>query len=189
MVYYWAMNTKGQEMENLTNLAGATPKQQDFIADLLAKREYTLGNVVINSPKEASELINALLQAPYKTVTADSEALASLPNGMYAVPFLEAQKLALDENVSTEYIFIAVKTYKGTKYLRRLHGSVGDFTRTKMSKQDTKELSKMLNLDPYKYTKLFGELYSCCGKCGAPLTDDKSRQLMLGPVCRKEFGF
>jgi hypothetical protein len=179
-------------MDNLTNLAGATLKQQSFIADLLAQREYTLGDVTINSPKEASALITLLLAAPKKEVVKAgnpiSEALSSLPCSNYAIPTSELSMSLLDEVINSDHLFLSVREYKGHKYLRRLHGSVGSFTRTKLSTEDSMQIIKILSSDPYRFTKVFGEHYKCCGKCGADLTDDKSRELMLGPVCRKEFG-
>jgi hypothetical protein len=50
-----------------------------------------------------------------------------------------------------------------------------------------KAIVETIEYDPYKYARLFGEHYTCCGSCGAPLTDNKSRELMLGPECRKKF--
>jgi len=76
-----------------------------------------------------------------------------------------------------------------TLYMRRLTGSVGAFNRYKLTKNDTLALVELIARDAYKYTKLFGEHYSCCGKCGAELTDPISRQYQLGPDCRKAFGF
>lgn len=179
-------------MDNLTTLAGATEKQQSFIIDLLAKREYTLGDFVINSPKDASDLIAELLKAPYKKGVKSSdpnyEALSKLPKSNYAIPVAELEMDFLDENISSEYLFIAVNEFKGTAYVRRLLGSVGTFTRSKMSKRDNAQIVQILSADPYKYAKIFGTIYSRCAKCNAELTDDKSRELMLGPVCRKEFG-
>jgi hypothetical protein len=46
----------------------------------------------------------------------------------------------------------------------------------------------IISQDPYKYAKIFGQHYSCCGSCGAELTDPVSRELQLGPECRKKFG-
>jgi hypothetical protein len=179
-------------MDNIMDsLNNATPKQQAFIIDLLKKREYAGGDI-ITSPKDASNLISKLLNAPYKKVVKEndavSEALLDLPVANYAIPMQTMELDFLEESVNSDHLFVSVREYKGHKYLRRLHGSVGSFTRTKMSKEDTKQIVEILAQDPYHFTKVFGEHYKCCGKCGADLTDDKSRELMLGPVCRKAFG-
>ncbi len=178
----------------IAQLAGATEKQQNFILDLIAQREYVFDeSFVIDSPKEASELIGELLKAPFKTgVKKNSpsyEALSKLPKSNYAIPVSEVELDFLSENINTEYLFVVVSEFKGTVYLRRLHGSVGSFTRSKMSKQDNEAIVRVLSADPYKYAKIFGTVYSRCAKCGAELTDDTSRSLMLGPVCRVSFGF
>jgi hypothetical protein len=73
-------------------------------------------------------------------------------------------------------------------YMRRLTGSVGGFTRWKVANDDAVTLVNIIAQDPYKYTKIFGQHYSCCGSCGAELTDPISRELQLGPECRKKFG-
>ena len=72
-------------------------------------------------------------------------------------------------------------------YIKKLYGSVGAFTRVRPAVEDALVFTRIIKADPYKYTKLFAEHYQCCGKCGAELTDPKSRELMLGPECRKAF--
>lgn len=177
-------------MNIMDSLNNATPKQQAFIIDLLKKREYA-GNDIITSPKDASVLIDKLLNSPFKKVVKEndalSEALSALPVANYAIPMATMQLDFLEENVNSDHLFVSVREFKGRKYLRRLHGSVGSFTRTKMSKEDSLQIVQIITQDPYHFTKVFGEHYKCCGKCGADLTDDKSRELMLGPVCRKAF--
>jgi hypothetical protein len=76
----------------------------------------------------------------------------------------------------------------GNLYMRRLHGSLGGFTRVRMANSDAITVVETIARNPYKYARIFGEIYSCCGSCGAELTDPKSRELQLGPECRKKFG-
>jgi hypothetical protein len=184
-------------MDNLTNLAGATHNQQEFITSLLRKRDYTLGDVVINTPQEASALIKELLAAPllpravYTPPVRDEElfeALSSVQKSFYALPTSELFLDVMDEKISGDLLFVQVREYEKTLYLRRLHGSVGGFTRTKMSRKDSLIILRKIAEDSYKYSRAFGEHYQCCGKCGAELTDAQSRKLMLGPTCRKVFG-
>jgi hypothetical protein len=184
-------------MENLTNLAGATQRQQEFIADLLAKRVYTLGDIVIDSPKAASALIDALLKAPMKPRgevrgARDQElyeALCKVQKSKYAVPTAELIMDFFDEKVDNDLLFVEVREYEGTRYIRRLHGAPGSFNRSKLSRSDSLAVLAQITQDTYKYARLFGEHYQCCGKCGAELTDAKSRKLQLGPDCRKAWGF
>lgn len=179
-------------------LAGATPRQRDFIIDLLAARDYVLGtHEIVTSAKEASNLISKLLAAPKKPVQKVEkkrdeelfEALCAVQKSKYAIPVSELVLDFFDEKIENDLLFVEVREYQGTLYIRRLHGSVGDFTRSKLSRRDSLVILGHIARDTYKYAKLFGEHYSCCGKCGAPLTDEVSRRLQLGPDCRKAFGF
>lgn len=174
-------------------LAGATERQRNFILDLLATREYG-EDVIVNSSSEASKLIDKLLRAPKKrgATPRDSElftALSAVQKSRYAIPVSELFTDMMDEEIAGDLLFLQVSEYCGTLYLRRLHGSIGGFTRTKMSRNDSLTVLRIIATDTYKYARLFGEHYSCCGKCGAELTDERSRALLLGPDCRKEFGY
>jgi hypothetical protein len=180
-------------MELLERLAGATPKQQEFIADLLASRQYELGDTLIDSPRAASNLISELMMAPYKAIQGTDtelfEALSSVQKSKYAIPTSELILDFYTERIDSELLFIEVKEHRSRLQIRRLHGAVGDFTRTRMTRQDSLSILRHIAQDTYKYTKLFGEHFVCCGKCSAPLTDDTSRRIQLGPDCRKAFGF
>lgn len=180
-------------MEIKERIAGATERQQSFILDLLETREYDNLEFIINSPKEASNLIDALLKAPKKAKahkdTELFEALSAVQKSKYAIPVSELILDFFDEKIDNDLLFIEVREYNGTLYLRRLHGSVGSFVRTKLSRKDTLVILRHIAQDTYKYAKLFGMHYSCCGKCGADLTDETSRRYQLGPDCRKAWGF
>lgn len=182
-------------MDIETALAGATPRQRDFIATLLAERDYTLGETRVDSPKEASALIDKILRAPkrigaVRVVDKElAEALSAVQKSKYAIPTSELILDVFDENVTGDLLFVEVREYSNTLYIRRLHGSVGDFTRSRLSRRDSLAILSHIAQDSYKYAKLFGSHFRCCGKCGAPLTDERSRQLQLGPDCRKAFGF
>lgn len=182
-------------MEIIDNLEGATPRQRDFINDLLARRDYVLGVEQIKSPQEASELISKLLKAPKKAtpvIKRDEElfeALSAVQKSKYAIPTAELILDFFDEKIENDLLFVEVREYEKTLYIRRLHGAVGGFTRTKLSRRDSLVILQHLAKNTYEYARLFGEHYSCCGKCGADLTDEKSRRLQLGPECRKAFGF
>jgi hypothetical protein len=85
-------------------------------------------------------------------------------------------------------LFLEIREYMGNLYMRRLTGAVGGFTRHKVPSKDSVAIMNIIAQDPYKYAKIFGQHYSCCGSCGAELTDPVSRDLQLGPECRKKFG-
>jgi hypothetical protein len=115
-------------------------------------------------------------------------ALSKLPKSKYAIPTSELMGDFMVQPVDNDYVFVETREFKKTAYLRRLVGSYGGFTRIKPAPEDTLMFVRVLLEDPYKYAKLFAVHYSCCAKCGAELTDEVSRELGLGPICRKAFG-
>lgn len=184
----------------------ATAKQIWFIENLIEKKnvgetmlaKQTLAKIADNKleKQEASKLIDELISmTPLKSSTSAPSAasvmqnlLAEVPKAKYAIPMDEID-LAIEEKVNGDILFVEVREYMNTLYMRRLHGSPGYFNRTKLSTNDIKLVIELVKKNPLKYTQLFGEVHKCCGKCGADLTDQLSRELKLGPRCRKEFGF
>jgi hypothetical protein len=184
----------------------ATPKQIQFITDLIEKKNLgdtakaitVLTKIAANKleKQEASKLIDELIAAPVRVTSTPPATMAGklqnllgeVPKAKYAVPMDEID-LGIDENVNGDILFIEVREYMNVLYMRRLHGAPGNFNRSKLSFKDTELLINLVKKNPLKYTQLFGEVHKCCGKCGADLTDQLSRELKLGPRCRKEFGF
>lgn len=115
-------------------------------------------------------------------------ALSKLPKSRYAIPTSELMKDFMVQPVDNDLVFVEVREFKKTAYMRRLLGSVGGFSRLKPAPEDALMFVRILLEDPYKYAKLFATHYSVCAKCAAELTDEKSRELGLGPICRKAFG-
>jgi len=195
----------------------ATEKQLKFLDDLLKDREIpeTLRADFISeratiTKKRASNFISAFLAFPKVVVqpTLPSPdfaelvktqkpnlygellgALQEIPKSKYAVPVSELMTDLLTDAVHGDLVFIEVKEYMKKTYMKKLFGSVGAFTRVRPAIEDALVFARIIAKDPYKYAKIFGEHYQCCGKCGAELTDPKSRELMLGPECRKAFGY
>ena len=180
----------------------ASEKQVAFIDSLLTDRE--LDAIQVSSfrsmlptltKKQASGMIDLLLRLPQKATKvpgADKsllqEALSSAPKSKYAIPASELDISLEGTPLTGDLLFIEVKEYMGNLYMRRLTGSVGGFTRHRVPSQDSITIMNVISQDPYKYAKIFGQHYSCCGSCGAELTDPVSRDLQLGPECRKKFG-
>jgi hypothetical protein len=145
--------------------------------------------------KQASGMIDILLRQPKRVEKVPGakksllqEALSKAPKSKYAVPVSELDISLEDTPLTGDLLFIEVKEYMNNLYMRRLTGSVGGFTRHKVPSQDSIVIMDIIAKDPYKYAKIFGQHYSCCGSCGAELTDPVSRDLQLGPECRKKFG-
>jgi len=185
------------------NANAASDKQISFINDLLATRELEpvaaegfRVAVATMDKKAASRLITVLLALPKKEAKVDpaagksqlQEALSKAPKSKYAIPNDELDISLVDTKLTGDHIFVEIREYMGNLYMRRLHGSVGAFTRSHVSNKDAVTIVNHIANDPYKYTRIFGVLYSCCGSCGAELTDPISRELQLGPECRKKFG-
>ena len=180
----------------------ASEKQVAFINTLLDERDLDAIQVssfrsmlLTMTKKQASATIDLLLRTPKRVEkvpgagkSALQEALSKAPKSKYAVPASELDISLEDTPLTGDLLFIEVKEYMGNLYMRRLTGSVGGFTRHKVAPKDSITIMNIISQDPYKYAKIFGQHYSCCGSCGAELTDPVSRDLQLGPECRKKFG-
>lgn len=179
----------------------ATEKQIAFVADLVNSREYDESErdrvlQLIESgsltKKEASAVIDLLVEAPRKKEAAHSSPLqtllASVPKSKYAVPVDDLLVTEHEDDFNGDLVFLELKEFMGTLYVRRLVGAPGRFNRMRMTAAQVTTLMTIVKSDPYKYAKMFGDYYACCGSCGAELTDQRSRELMLGPECRKKFG-
>jgi hypothetical protein len=176
----------------------ASTAQLTFITNLLTQRVVPQGvreNIwelmEIMTSKDASETIDKLkampFPAPAETYTDIQTLIKTLPNANYALP-VKGLGLTKTGTANNDLIFVAVKTYKGVTYLRRLHGSVGSFVRKRIDPADSLIIVKAIAENPLAAVQAFGKAYSRCGKCGAELTDEDSRAHNLGPVCRKAFG-
>jgi hypothetical protein len=184
----------------MPTLIGPSEKQVDFILTLLKERDVnettankTREGLPAMNKREASDLISLLLKLPkrpseYRVNIAHTH-LSTIQKSKYAVPVDHIKHLDFDFEVHGDLLFLEVREYMGTLYMRRLTGSLGGFTRHKLSVRDVIDLVKVISSNEYLYVKTFGEHYSCCGSCGAELTDPISRTLQLGPECRKKFGF
>ena len=191
--------------ETAPTLFGPSEKQIAFIEALLEERDVDdivatsiRGTLPAMDKKKASFTIDMLVKLPKRehripspggAKTQLQEALSKAPKSKYAVPTSELDIALIDTPLNGDLLFIEIREYMGNLHMRRLTGSVGGFTRWKVSNQDSVALAGIIAQDPYRYAKIFGQHYSCCGSCGAELTDPKSRELQLGPECRKKFGF
>lgn len=180
-----------------TTLFGPSEKQVAFIKNLLADREIDedvaqqhLANLPTMERKTASNLIDALLKLPKNHTRGGGvlqSYLSALPKSRYAVHVDEFELADLDVNLHGNLAFFEIREYMGHLYMRQLVGSVGSFNRVKLSNNDVIKISKVIARGPRHWAILFGIEYSCCGSCGAELTDPVSRELQLGPECRKKF--
>lgn len=189
----------------------ATEKQLKFIEDLLVqkavpeaiKMQY-LENKETMTKKIASSFITIFLGLPNAEIKADAPAdnlnekqklylelkqeIEAMPTAKYAIPAGEVMMDLLEKPIANDMVFVEIRKYQGKTYIKQLHGAPGSFMRSMMPMADALVFARIIQRDPYNYTKLFADHYQCCGRCGAELTDEVSRQLRLGPDCRKAFG-
>lgn len=182
----------------------ATERQVAFINSLASERVVPEGlaetlkrGVQFLTRAGASQAIETLLAQPRATRVAFEESperkearelLAGLPKSKYAIPAFHLVGALTDYRLDGELLFVEIREYRGVRYLRRLTGSVGDFTRSRLSVRDALAVLRVLEGGARTYIQKFGEHFVCCGKCGAPLTDDKSRARFLGPDCARQLG-
>jgi hypothetical protein len=185
-----------------STLIPATERQISYLTDLMNTRQMdearradllTSIDAGILDKERASQEISAALALPRLRKglepTSLELVLSRIPKSRYAVPVEEIELTDADKEFRGDLMFLEVRQYMGTLYMRQLIGSVGGFTRAKLSTATVKALVAIIERDPYKYAKIFGVHHSCCGSCGAELTDQKSRELQLGPECRKKFSY
>lgn len=186
----------------------ATAPQISFLRDLLAKREVdTLSRTTLEAKLgtatltkvEASNAITTLKASPFAKKAPVFEAddprkavlavLETIPHGSFAIPTEEVNMALTHTNVQgNDLLFIAVSEFRGTLYMRRLHGAPGGFTRSRVSISDALTIARVIASDPTRYGKIFADHYSICARCHAELTDETSRDLGYGPTCRKAYG-
>ena len=180
----------------------ASDKQISYIKSLADQRQMTgvltaAVSITLDAhtagrltSRQASDVIDSLLNLPWKpkpaavtfaAAPAAASPLEGIPNSKYAVPVMHA------ETMKPVLRFFEVRVYKGHKYLRELHGAPGDFNRSKVAGGLYAAVITAIKQSPAAAAKRFADEYSCCARCLSPLTDAKSRELGLGPNCRKAF--
>lgn len=196
----------------MNNEPYATERQLSYLDDLVEKRAVPMNMVddykakrPVLRKKQASTLIDVMLKFPIRKtdvrnmpaeqMSERQKLLAELLNEMetfpqakYAIPAEELMVDLLKKPIKNDYIFCELKEYRGKLHFRQLHGAPGSFSRSTFPVEDSLVFTRIIKQDPYKYTRIFADIYQCCGKCGAELTDETSRALRLGPICRKGFG-
>jgi len=164
--------------------------------EVASAADIIISNAFKLTSTQASTMIDTLVKLPYKPKAAApgvaagavATALAKLPNASYALRFEGiAEFIPSVPTNGNDTLFIEVKTYKGRTYMRRLSGAPGAFNRTRLRDIDVVAIASFIEQDAVAAAKLFSDLYSVCAKCHAELTDEVSRRLGLGPICRKGF--
>jgi len=189
----------------------ASERQLDYIDDIIKMRDVPQGLINLYTIKKAeggiskdiaSSFISAFLKAPLlstaRTAANFSERdekmkelmnfVADMPEAKYAIPAEELMMDMLKRPIKNNLVFCELKKYRGRLHFRQLHGAPGHFSRSFFPVEDALVFAKIVKRDPYRYTRIFADHYQCCGRCGAELTDEISRETRLGPTCRGYFG-
>ena len=174
----------------------ATVKQTSFIKTLVAERDVTgskfenaAGNdelltyvLSILTPKQASDAITELLALP-KRATAPRQALWS---------DIKTEQAELEAGIYTDGTLIF-------KVYRAVHGSQKMCAKQLVCEMDEegaffeyRGLAARFVTDAFHRmtldeAKAFGAIYGVCCNCGRTLTDEKSIEAGIGPVCSKRF--
>lgn len=192
---------------NASTQVDATPKQISFIEALLEKRDHTghltaevqviANRVVINKDRDtetklfvgkrdASKVIDALLACkplPGGTTNSDAIAaknalLAKLPLSMYALP---------RANDPETWDFFEVVERKSGRYLNQLLGSPSDWNRKYLPLALQSAAARAILSDPKSAAVAYAQRHGRCAVCNAHLSDPKSIEQSMGPVCAKRF--
>jgi len=189
----------------------ATPKQLQFIDTLVAERDvpeqtkntiYEIARRADASPGRGgpvSVVITQLMGMPKRQRAAAPAGAArrpsfsarlkdAVPEARYIIERCEMPIAHHGLFAGNDDIYIEVREFKGSRYLRQLHGAPGDFNRSKPSAADQGAIvDALIAVGPLVATQRYSTRHRVCSCCAAPLTDDLSVQLGLGPVCRQRF--
>lgn len=165
-----------------------TENQINFINSLLSRRECPLlftDQYVRRFPRTAASwVIEALLAAPLKdgkrpSPGHDKQAdLPDIPAGRYAVTGADGTVKFYKVDRPTEgrwagYVFVKVQ-------------AGDDYHRVPAQRAILKQIAEQgIQECMLRYGRELGH----CGHCGRTLTNDESRELGIGPVCREKMGF
>lgn len=178
--------------------APATDSQISYLTTLLKQRVIPEGyaDLIVHVENrsigklEASLFIDKLRDAKWKPreVAPAQGMYTEVPVARYALSFEElGNHIPNLPSHGNDYLFFRISEHRGRRRIVRLHGAVGSFTSSYISRKDGQSLVNMIKDNPAEYSRKFGELFTCCGACLAPLTDVESRRIGFGPTCRGRF--
>lgn len=145
----------------------ATERQVEYVTDLLSKREHTLdadAELADLTFMGASRLIELLKAAPKAS---RAFPLGIIP-GHYVVPDPEQLGHMLFRKIDT----------KGLAWI--IAGG------NQHPCPPTDKALPLIAQDPMFAAAHYGQIIGRCGRCHTRLTDDTSRSVGLGPICRKK---
>jgi hypothetical protein len=171
-----------------------TDSQWEYLRMLENKTGHRLSSRSTYTRSEASDLIQQLKQqaesttarVEYVEVELDDGRIHregavvmpggdKVPAGRYAIP---------TPNKSNKHSFY--KLWIGNRGGWKLYLQVSD-DQYPVKRGDDMLVLAQIARDPRAASALYGQLIGSCGVCGRTLTNDESRALGIGPVCRTRF--
>lgn len=179
----------------------ATDKQRAFLSSLLNERN--LSGEKINAEPNSDEY-----KAMLKGIHAQIHDLSKRAASKWIEKLLTLPKLEQTTHSSTRVWpnvdagRYALETDQGIKFYRvsrPTEGRWAGFTFVDIqasdelhpirNKDQRKSILEQIEVDPKGAMLRYGQLIGACGHCGRTLTDETSRQLGIGPICRGKLGW
>lgn len=167
---------------SVTTALPATPAQRNFINSLRIQRALaplTRDEDAALDMRAASREIDRLKTLPVVAPVAPAARAGlfdGLPTSKYAVE--------LDGTL----VFCEIRTWQGRTYMRRLLGAPGDWNRVKPTYAEQRSLVAAIHAaTAVEAAKRYSFEFTRCCVCEAPLSDEESRRVGMGPVCRNRF--
>lgn len=162
-----------------------TDKQATFIADLAARKVVNEGeaavlanlDVVALTTPEASRIIAYLLTLPDKARERPASHAPSTPTAT-----VREGRYALNTDAGTKFYRVDAPTegrWRGYTFVKVQAGDEYWPVRG----QAARDILAAIAADPDALAR-YGQLLGKCGHCGRTLTDEESRRLGIGPICR-----
>jgi hypothetical protein len=160
----------------------ASKAQVKYASDLLAERVWpdriTEDDLRGMERRQVSKLIDGLLTAPFKALS-ESNRPSDVPPGRYA---LETDGIIRFYQVDCP----ERGKWAGRTFVNRLIGSPGDYRKQPVRGAGGASVLAQIADDVKGAMLLFGKETMTCGACSSPLTNEESRTLGIGPVCRSK---
>lgn len=163
-----------------SNGVPASEKQVNFVRSLIARKDGH--NLTLNSDwslldkRSASDVIERLLKLPYKATMQKPVQLPNVPAGYYAVDDKEITKFyRVDRPTKGQW---AGRTF--------LKVQASDEFWPVKSHDEVQRVLLAIAVDSGAAQARYGKLIGRCGICNRTLTDDYSRSVGLGPICRNK---
>jgi hypothetical protein len=152
-----------------------------------AKASKTAMSEVISSYIELKDEVRKAMPKAAQTTPkpAPKDEYPEVPAGRYALPTPDAEN-------AVSFFQIDRPTegkWAGHVFIRQLFGAPGDFRTERVRGERGGEVYRAIAADAKAAAIRFGKETSTCGVCHSPLTNDKSREYGIGPVCREKTGW